>query len=544
MGLLSNKFSKRSKFIEDFNQSFRSVFFGGTTSGTTVNEKTALSLTSVWAAVNFYACVLGSLPLNLYIKTNNGKEKAVDVPLYDVLHSMANPEMTAMVYRENIIISILMCGISYSEIVRNGAGEIVQLWPIPFHRVEEKRNKKKEKEFVVSLPDGGTVTLSQYDCLDITGALNGACILNILKESLGLSISLNEFASQFFGNGANMGAVVSHPKTLSPDAHNNLEKSLMNEHSGLGKSHRLLLLDEDMKINTVGTDPEKSQALESRIFQINEVARIFNLPPHILREMTKSTNNNIEHQGLETVIYSLNPVCVRFEQHFDIKLLTKDQRKQYFTKHMLQGLMRGDSAARSEFYWKMFQMGAYSINDILSLEDKNTIGPEGDRRFVMANMAPIDLIDQVYTDDGRSMISHIFSGKAETKFLPPPSISKNNNTNNIRKNMEPLFTDIIQRVVNKETKAINKIAKTSQGFRNRIADFYEKMPEYIIDSIDPTARAYEELTGEKINTKEFAEKYSLDSASELINLNVEEIKERMVKWNAKKAVEKTELIIN
>ncbi len=505
MGFISRKIDKRSIDLS-YEKSMRSSFGGSSTiSGPTVNEKTALSLTAVWAAINFYARTIASLPLFLYERTKDGKEKATGMTIFDVMHSQSNPEMVAMVYRENLITSLLMCGKSYSEKLRNGRGDVAELWPIPFYRVEEKRDGNKSKTFEIQL-DNGTITLTQDECMDITGAYNGQCVLNLLKEAFGLTISLNEFASLFFGNGANMGAVVSHPQMLDPATHTNLENSLADQHSGLGKSHRMLLLDEGMTINNVGVDPLKSQALESRVFQIDEVARIFNLPPHVLKQLAKSTNNNIEHQGLEILMYSLGPELVRFEQHYDKHLLNKEQRKKYYFKHAIQGLLRGDIEKRTDHYWKMFHMGGYSTNDILELEDRNTIGSEGDKRFVMSNMIPMDKIDGFYTKELRSLLNKIAPEQKNEKSIGmlqkredmeeevesvDNDISKRKK---LIKKMLPIFIKDIQKVVNKETKAIkNKIKKDDGSFDDWVVQFYKELPEYIIDNVKDTFSVFAEL---------------------------------------------------
>ncbi|MCP4161220.1 MAG: phage portal protein [Deltaproteobacteria bacterium] len=547
MGYITKKFEQRGYHPSDPNAQQVFSLQQPSVSGAKVDSSSVMSLSAVWAAINFYSTVIGSLPLHLLMDADNGKAKAKKNPKYNMLKRFANSEMTAMTYREYVINNTLLFGKSYSEKAFDGAGNLRELWPLPFYRVNPDRINGK-KIYNINLQNGKTATLSRDEIFEVIGPANGTCVYTLLKDTFGLSLALNEFAARFFGSGANPGVIVSHPKTLSTDANKNLKKNLSEKHSGLGKSHRLLLLDEGMTIDKVGRTPEESQAIESRGFQINEVSRIFNLAPHILRELSKSSFNNIEQQSLETVIYSLGPFCVRLEQQMDMDLLSSSEKKNMCFRHNLEGLLRGDTESRAEFYKNMFLIGAFSINDILRLEERNTIGEEGNKRFVMSNMSPIDKIDNLYTERSLNMIDHVLSGKPSTRVLPYSS-EKRIKSKEIDKIMEPLFKDSLQRVVNKEVKAIR--SKTKKGditvLRSWLAGFYEKLPEYIVNSVTPTFRSYAQLSGIDENVEnlvtDFAEKYSVRSAREIISLKtVDEVSNHIDIWNYNKAGEQAELI--
>jgi HK97 family phage portal protein len=214
------------------------------------------------------------------------------------------------------------------------------------------------------------------------------------RKSLGLGMALETFGSMFFGNGTNPGLIVSHPGKLSQLASSNLKDSLATAHQGLGKSHRMLLLEEGMKVEKYGIPPNDCQFLESRSFQIPEVARWFNLPPHKLKDLTKSSFSNIESEQISFVTDSILPWAVRLEANYNMQLLTKydkelSGRGRLYFKHSLEGLLRGDSASRAAFYTAMFNIGAFSPNDIREKEDMDPV-PGGDIRLVPMNMVSLE----------------------------------------------------------------------------------------------------------------------------------------------------------
>ena len=267
------------------------LFLGGyepTKAGTDVNEYTALNYSAVFSAISLIAGTIGSLPLHLYKLNDKGKEKAFNHPLYDVLHSKANPYMTAMNYREAAAAHVVSWGNSYSEIGRDRAGRVTSLWLITPNRV----TLKPDRTYEINL---GTkkVYLPRESVLHIPGlgfdGYVGYSVLSMARESIALGLATEEFGARWFGSGTHPGTVVCHPGKLSQEAHDNLKRSLTEKYSGLGKAHKLLLLEEGMKIEKLGFSPEDSQFLATRQFQIPEIARWFNVPCHKLHDMTKSS---------------------------------------------------------------------------------------------------------------------------------------------------------------------------------------------------------------------------------------------------------------
>ena len=364
-------------------------------SGETVTEQSALTYSAVWNAVTLIAGTIASLPLHLMQMKAEKKRIATDRVMYRVLHDQANPFMTAKTLRETLMGHILLWGNGYAEKVVNGYGELVQLWPITpnlvtpmwqdgeiVYRVQVgKEDKYFTRDKILHIPGIG------FD------GLMGYSVVAMARKSIGLGMAMETFGSLYFGNGTHPGVIVSHPNQLSAAAHANLKKSLTEGYSGLGQSHRLLLLEEGMKLEKVGVPPEDAQFLESRQFQIPEIARWFNLPPHKLKDLTRSSFNNIESEQRSFYTDTLLPWLVTLEQNYNMQLLTDSDRAlsgrgRLYYKHVVEGILRADAAGRGAFYREMFNIGAFSINEIRQLEDKDPI-EGGDIHLVPMNMTPL-----------------------------------------------------------------------------------------------------------------------------------------------------------
>lgn len=377
---------------EKSQRSLWNIFGARSQSGEVVTETSALHYSAVFNAIALIAGSIGALPLHVMRKTAQGREYVGKKSLYRVLHDAPNPYMTAMALRECLLAHILAWGNGYAEIVRNKMGEIVELWPIAPNRVTPEI---REGGMVYRVRvDGREETLLRKDVLHIPGmgfdGFMGYSVIAMARNSIGLGLAMESFGALYFGQGTHPGVIVSHPGKLSDDAHKNLKQSLTSVYSGLGKSHRLMLLEDGMKMEKIGIPPNDSQFLESRQFQIPEIARWFNLPPHKLKDLTRSSFSNIESEQISFVTDSLLPWGVRLEQNYNQQLLTPaDQKQGLYCKHSFEGLLRGSSSDRSEFYRKMFSIGAISINEIRNLEDMDPIDG-GDIHLVPLNMTTLE----------------------------------------------------------------------------------------------------------------------------------------------------------
>jgi HK97 family phage portal protein len=370
-----------------------------------VNEHTALNLSAVWAAVTVISGTVASLPLLLYKRLpNGGKERFVDHPVYRMLHDEPNPEMTSMVFRETLQAHVLLWGNAYAEIQRDQAGRPVALWPLSPQQVEPFRDKEtRVLRYRVTNETGRQVIVDAERILHVPGlgfdGIVGYSVVRKARESLGLALATETFGATFFGNGAWPGLVAQHPGKLSDPAAKRLKDSLNEALQGPTRAHNLIVTEEGIKVEKMGIPPDDAQFLETRKFQIVEIARWFNLPPHKLRDLERATFSNIEHQGIDFVV-DLRLWFVRWEQELNRKLIRPLERKIQFVEHLVDGLLRGDSASRVAIYASGRQWGWLSADDIRERENLNPL-PDGQGQIYLIpqNMIPADQADALIDAD-------------------------------------------------------------------------------------------------------------------------------------------------
>ena len=401
MGLFSNIFKARDKPQNRTTGSNYSFFFGGTTSGKPVNEHTAMQMTAVYSCVRILAEAVAGLPLHLYkYNASGGKEKALSHPLYFVLHDEPNPEMSSFVFRETLMTHLLLWGNAYAQIIRNGKGEVIALYPLMPNRMSVDRDSSGALYYTYTkysdeapTMKGMTVTLRPSDVFHIPGlgfdGLVGYSPIAMAKNAIGMAIACEEYGAKFFANGAAPGGVLEHPGTIKDPQ--KVRDSWNAAYQGSSNSHRVAVLEEGMKYQPIGISPEQAQFLETRKFQINEIARIFRVPPHMVGDLEKSSFSNIEQQSLEFVKYTLDPWVIRWEQAISRSLLRPDEKKLYFAKFNVDGLLRGDYVSRMNGYATARQNGWMSANDIRELENLDRIPPElgGDLYLINGNMTKL-----------------------------------------------------------------------------------------------------------------------------------------------------------
>ncbi|WMJ89275.1 phage portal protein [Anaerocolumna sp. MB42-C2] len=379
-----------------------SFLFGSTTSGKNVNEHTAMQTTAVYACVRILAEAIAGLPLHVYrYRLDGGKERIPQHPLYYLLHNEPNPEMTSFVFRETLMSHLLLWGNAYAQIVRNGRGQPVALYPLLPSKMEVNRANNGELIYTYYRdydenglsPKGGYITLRKEDVLHIPGlgfdGLVGYSPIAMAKNSIGMSLATEEYGAAFFANGANPGGVLEHPGVIKDIQR--VKDSWNSAYQGSGNAHKVAVLEEGMKFQAIGIPPEQAQFLETRKFQINEIARIFRIPPHMVGDLEKSSFSNIEQQSLEFVKYTLDPWVVRWEQSLQQSLILPSEKSSLFIKFNLDGLLRGDYQSRMNGYAVGRQNGWMSANDIRELEDMNRITTEegGDLYLVNGNMTKL-----------------------------------------------------------------------------------------------------------------------------------------------------------
>jgi HK97 family phage portal protein len=401
LSILKSIFHSRDKPQDSLSGSRYSFYFGGTTSGKPVNEMTAMKMTAVYSCVRILAEAVAGLPLNVYRYTpNGGKEKAIGHPLYCLLHNEPNTEMTSFAFRETLMSHLLLWGNAYAQILRNGKGEVIGLYPLMPNRMTVDRDTAGNLFYLYNRVIGDTQTLKgtevhlrPSDVLHIPGlgfnGMIGYSPIAMAKNAIGLAIATEEYGAKFFANGAAPSGVLEHPGTIKDPL--KVKESWNSVYQGSGNAHKIAVLEEGMKYQSIAISPEQAQFLETRKFQINEIARIFRVPPHMVGDLEKSSFSNIEQQSLEFVKYTLDPWVVRWEQSMSRVLFSEQEKKEYFIKFNVDGLLRGDYQSRMTGYATARQNGWMSANDIRELENLDRIPPElgGDMYLINGAMTKL-----------------------------------------------------------------------------------------------------------------------------------------------------------
>lgn len=515
MGIISSIVEKRASSTLAKPKQWLVDLLGGNKSivGIRVDEKTALTYSAFFCGVKIYAETIAQLPLHLYERVDHrNKRKAINKRLYFLLHNQPNPEMTSFVYKETAQQHVLLWGNHYANIEWRADGEPAALWPLNPAKTIPRRNPKTKKiEYEVTLPDGEMRILKASEVFHLPGmgwnGLMGFSVLRLARESIGLGLATEEFGARFFANGAHPGGIIEYPGKLSDEAFERYKRDARKEYSGLSKSHRLMILEEGLKYHQTGIPPEDAQFLETRKFQIEEIARWLNLPPHMLKNLDRATFSNIEQQSTEFVTFSLAPWMIRWEQQLDKDLLIGKEKQKYYVKFNFKGLLRGDSQARAEFYNRMFQMGAFSPNDILELEDQNTFSG-GDTRYVPLNMIPVEAENPKIGDKNRSE-----KQKELRELRMKRSVAIRGN---VAKRYKKLLKKASDKIVNLEIEAVR--GKSGEELKNRSAgnfeswleEYYESFSGEIKSELGPVIQVFAEEIAERA-----AEEISLETIDNL-----------------------------
>lgn len=409
----------RDKPVDKAADAGYSFLFGRTTSGKPVNERTAMQTTAVYACVRILAEAVASLPLHVYEYQDDGGKKLVhDHSLYYLLHDEPNSEMTSFVFRETLMSHLLIWGNAYAQIIRDGAGRVLGLYPLLPDKMEVQRDDKGNIYYVYSRNSDENPTFNEYgniklkaeDVLHIPGlgfdGLIGYSPIAMAKNAVGMTLACEEYGASFFANGANPGGVLEHPGVLKDPS--KVRESWNSVYRGVSNAHKIAVLEEGMKYQQIGIPPEEAQFLETRKFQINEIARLYRIPPHMVGDLDKSSFSNIEQQSLEFVKYTLDPWVIRWEQSLQRSLLLPGEKGKYFIKLNVDGLLRGDYQSRMNGYAVGRQNGWFSANDIREMENMNPIPDEEGGNLYLINGAMTKLADAgafAKTDTGQQNAS-------------------------------------------------------------------------------------------------------------------------------------------
>ncbi len=462
--------------------------FGGasTDSGISVTPDTAMTYSAVYAAVRCIAESVSSLPLNYYERLpGGGKMHAKANPLHTLLHDEPNPEMSSLQWREASMAHLLLHGNSYSEIVRDLEGNVVELWPIDPTIVTPKRTDSGELYYDLHR---GKAFITAGNMLHIPGlsfdGISGMSVIGLARQSLGLSMAIEQFGAGYFGRGARPGGVLTFPGQLSPEARQNLRRSFEELHAGGANSHRVALLEAGLKWEAIGVPPDDSQFLQSREFQIIEVARWFNLPPTKLKDLSKTSYNSLEQMEISFVVDTLRPWLVRWEQQLNRKIIRPKDKGSFFFEFNVEGILRGDQASRYQAYSVGRNWGWLSVNEIRSKENLNPIGPEGDVYMQPMNMQSINTAPTAAPATDPSLVA---VPTPPTLPNPPAATPARSHESIILR----LLDDAGERLQNVECSAVKRFANKPQEFLAKLDHFCAEHRARVVSAYSPVLEAFQ-----------------------------------------------------
>ena len=468
MALIEKLFSRADKFspVHPKDPGLSRLFsglFSNTSSGVSVTPDNAMQISAVYAAVTIISESIGMLPWNVYRKEGEGKAPATDDPRYALLARRPNRFQNTMEYRETMISMLLLRGRAVAEIVANNAGVITDLIPLHPDTITPFMAPDGTIAFSHTPQGGKRRTLLADEVIDLKGlSLDGInCISPISEqaETLGISKAAEMYAGKYFGNGTVVSGVLETDVGLSDSAYKRLAE-WTERHQGVGRSHNPAILEEGLKWRQVSVSPEDSQLLQTRSYQVEDIARIFRIPAYKLQRMDSVKFNTTEQQAIDFVTDTLLPRVTRFELVHNAALFTDIEQRTMTSEINLKGLLRGDSKTRSEFYRTMWNMGVYNANKILNLENENPIDG-GDRYYVPVNVMPVDRVDD----------------NLDAKTRPQPM--------SVEQNSFPMVRSAFERIHNAEQSAMAR-GKDMVAFYQRHEEFISKVTTPIVDSLDGT----------------------------------------------------------
>lgn len=373
----------------DFESSLNNFLLAGSDKSlSAVNPNTALTFSTVFACVRVIAESIATLPLFVYKRDGNNKIKAINHPLYSLLHDAPNNECTSVSFIESLITQILLVGNGFVEIVRDNFNIVKELHLIDSNKIRIFRDTNNTILFEYN-SDGVLITLSKSQVMHIAGlgwnGIIGLSPISMMRKQITTGLHQDNFALDFFSNGVKKVPIISHPSHLNQDAKKNLKESFRE-----AWEKGIVVLEEGMKIDPITMNLSDAQFLESRRFSVEEICRIFRVPPHLIGDLSRSTNNNIEHQSIEFVTHTIRPWCVRIEKALNSYLLNHLEKKKYYIEFNLDGLLRGDTLTRQQANQIKLNNGVLTRNEWRRQENLNEVEDEyGNDYFCSQQIRPI-----------------------------------------------------------------------------------------------------------------------------------------------------------
>jgi len=374
--------------------------FNKVKSGVAVNDSTALTYSAVWAAMSLITETMSTVPLQVFQRTDKGREVLRDHSLYDILHDRANPIDTAQEFRAEFNWNLEMTGIGLAEKVRTvSSGRLKELWNINPDDLQEIRldGDGRIRFIFRNGKDYGADKI--FYCYGVgKKGLQHRSRLKVASEAIGLGLASEEYGARFFGQGTNLGGFLERPDNrgnLKKEVYDRLKESVNEKYAGLGNAHKLIILEDGMTYKRADMANDDAQFLETRKFQISDIARFFNVKSYMLGDLERATFSNIEAQGIENVTYSWRPRAIRIEQAMNQQLLSPAEQKTLYVEHNLNGLMQGDLKSQAEVWNSLMQAGILNANEIRSMMNMNEQEGEQGKIYYM----PLNMTDKAKVNE-------------------------------------------------------------------------------------------------------------------------------------------------
>lgn len=380
-----------------------------TASGRYVSDEGALKVSAVYSCVRVLTESIASLPLILYRRGEGGsKERAIEHPLYTLFHDRPNKLQSSFDFFEQVVVSLCLRGNAYAQKILNGAGDVIELWPLPPDKVQIEVTPAGEKKFFYH-KNGVRIPFDTEEIVHFKGlstdGIRGISPIDCARESIGVALATEEHGARFFSNGASPTGVLEHPASLSDEAAERIRKSWEDRYAGSANSHRVVVLEESMKWHQLSLTNEQSQFLETRKFQISEIARWFRVPPHMVGDLERATFSNIEHQALEFVTHTLRPWLVRIERTLLNSVFDAEEAQDFVLEFLADALLRGDLKTRYDAYAIARTNGWLNVDEIRAKENMNPLPDgQGQKYLQPLNMTEVGSEEEGSEEDGKEKV--------------------------------------------------------------------------------------------------------------------------------------------
>ena len=495
-----------------------------TSSGVVISPEAALSHPDVYACVRVISEYIAMLPIQVFKRQRDdsgdllGKKPAPNHPLWPLLHELPNPEMTAVEVVEAMVGHVLLRGNAYAHVVRNGGGEVLEIWPLRPDRVWVYRKLGETGEmlpggdlqYIYTPYAGQPIKFNEDEIWHVKGlstdGLLGYSPIQLQAEAMGGAIAAEKYAGRFFANDARPGGVFMHPGQLSDKAYNRLLQAINDAHRGFDNAHKMMLLEEGISWQQVGLAPDAAQFLQTRQFNTEQISRMFRVPGRLINDERHPSRLSAEDATAEDVRQLVMPWTRRFELSIKRDILNLKRDRDYFAKFNLSLLLKASLAARTAYYSAGRQNGWLSANDVRVEEDMNPIGPEGDHYMVPVNMEPAENLDKEPDADDQGAAPKGPPTTAKGPASNDPSKGSDNNAartpTELREAFEGLLSDATERVLRRERRDVLELARKAfkrgepQLLSEWLPDFYANHGPFVGDALSASLNAYVRATAQ------------------------------------------------